>query len=159
RAVIARKRRDLKARLDQRIGKGASSLCMASIENSEGGLQKHSRVSDLIVKGAIVLVTAAFFVGAYLQFQPSFWLALCGALSVYIMVLVAQALVRRSEREGDLVTELTRLEDEVTRLKVSPAPAAAGRKERAPTLTPRVGVKLPPAPPPPSFGAAPQSGP
>ncbi len=63
-------------------------------------------IADLIVKGAIALVTAAFFIGAYLQFQLSFWLALIAALSVYTMLLMVHALMRRSERETELVDEL-----------------------------------------------------
>ena len=76
-------------------------------------MPKHSGVADLIVKGAIALVTAAFFVGAYLQFQVSFWMALVGALSVYITLLMGHAVMRRRERETDLVSEMERLEDEV----------------------------------------------
>jgi hypothetical protein len=106
---------------------------MASIENSEGGMPKHSGIADLIVKGAIALVTAAFFVGAYLQFQVSFWMALIGALSVYITLLMGHAVMRRRERETDLVSEVTRLEDEVARLKTgaSPPPPGASRALRA----------------------------
>jgi len=103
---------------------------MASIENSEHGLPKHSGTADLIVKGAIALITAAFFVAAYLQFQMSFWLALLGALSVYVMLVLAHVLRRRSEREKDLVYEVSRLEGEVARLKVTPpatAPTPAAR--------------------------------
>ena len=60
---------------------------MASIEHSEHGMPKQSGVADLIVKGAIALVTAAFFIGAYLQFQLTFWLALIAALSLTILAL------------------------------------------------------------------------
>lgn len=126
--------------------RGRRHSSMASIENSEHGMPKHRGMADLIVKGAIALVTAAFFIGAYLQFQVSFWLALIAALSVYIMLVMVHALMRRSERETELVTEVTRLEDEVSRLKTA-APAAAGaRPARAPTFVPPV-VKAPPAPP------------
>ncbi len=106
---------------------------MASIEHSEHGMPKQSGVADLIVKGAIALVTAAFFIGAYLQFQLSFWLALIAALSVYIMLLMVHALRRRSERETELVSEVTRLEDEVARLQVGDRPVEGMRKDRAPT--------------------------
>ncbi len=86
-------------------------------------MPKQSGTADLIVKGAIALVTVAFFIGAYLQFQVSFWLALIAALSVYIMLLMVHALMRRSERETDLVHEVNRLEDEVARLQVAPTPS------------------------------------
>ena len=109
---------------------------MASIENSEHGMPKQSGVADLIVKGAIALVTAAFFIGAYLQFQVSFWLALIAALSVYIMLLMVHALMRRSERETELVSEVTRLEDEVARLQDGAASGEGVRRERAPTFAP-----------------------
>ena len=103
---------------------------MASIDNSEHGMPKQSGVANLIVKGAIALVTVAFFIGAYLQFQATFWMALIASLSVYIMLLLVHALMRRTERESDLVYEVNRLEDEVARLKVAP-PAAFGTRERA----------------------------
>lgn len=119
---------------------------MASIENSEHGMPKHGGMADLIVKGAIALVTAAFFIGAYLQFQVSFWLALIAALSVYIMLVMVHALMRRSERESELVTEVTRLEDEVARLKTAAPPAASARQARAPTLVAPTAGKVPPAP-------------
>ena len=107
---------------------------MASIEHSEHGMPKQSGVADLIVKGAIALVTAAFFIGAYLQFQLTFWLALIAALSVYIMLLMVHALRRRAERETDLVSEVTRLGDEVARLQVGNQPSDGMRKDRAPTF-------------------------
>jgi EAL domain-containing protein (putative c-di-GMP-specific phosphodiesterase class I) len=122
---------------------------MASIEHSEHGMPKQSGVADLIVKGAIALVTVAFFIGAYLQFQVGFWLALIAALSVYIMLLMVHALRRRSERETDLVSEVTRLEDEVARLQVGNRPPEGMRKDRAPTFTRPGAVKAPPAPPAP----------
>ncbi len=59
-------------------------------------MPRQSGVADLIVKGAIALVTAAFFIGAYLQFQVGFWLALIAALSVYITLIMLHALMRRS---------------------------------------------------------------
>ncbi|MEI9900367.1 MAG: hypothetical protein WDN31_09860 [Hyphomicrobium sp.] len=62
-------------------------------------MPKQSGLADLIVKGAITLVTAAFFVGAYLQFQMSFWGAIGAALAVYIVLLTVHALMRRTERE------------------------------------------------------------
>jgi cyclic-di-GMP phosphodiesterase TipF (flagellum assembly factor) len=120
---------------------------MASIENSEGGMPKHSGMADLIVKGAIALVTAAFFVGAYLQFQVSFWMALIGALSVYITLLMGHAVMRRRERETDLVSEMERLEDEVARLKTGASPPVAARPQRAPNMAPPPFAKAPPPPP------------
>ncbi|MCK9912840.1 hypothetical protein MXD81_27035, partial [Microbacteriaceae bacterium K1510] len=75
-------------------------------------------MADLIVKGAITLVTAAFFVGAYLQLQMSFWGAFGAALGVYIILFMVHALTRRKEREEELSHEVSRLEDEVARLKV-----------------------------------------
>jgi EAL domain-containing protein (putative c-di-GMP-specific phosphodiesterase class I) len=120
---------------------------MASIENSEGGMPKHSGIADLIVKGAIALVTAAFFVGAYLQFQVSFWMALIGALSVYITLLMGHAVMRRRERETDLVSEMERLEDEVARLKTGALPPVAARQQRAPNMGPPPLAKAPPPPP------------
>jgi EAL domain-containing protein (putative c-di-GMP-specific phosphodiesterase class I) len=135
---------------------------MASIENSEHGMPKQSGTADLIVKGAIALVTVAFFIGAYLQFQVTFWLALIAALSVYIMLLMVHALMRRSERESELVHEVNRLEDEVARLQVAPTPAVGARKDRAPAFAPPspAGLRAPPAPPaPPAFAKAPAAPP
>jgi EAL domain-containing protein (putative c-di-GMP-specific phosphodiesterase class I) len=124
---------------------------MASIENSEHGMPKQSGTADLIVKGAIALVTVAFFIGAYLQFQVSFWLALIAALSVYIMLLMVHALTRRSERESELVYEVNRLEDEVARLQVAPTtPAIGTRNDRAPAFAPPSPARLRAPPPPPA---------
>jgi cyclic-di-GMP phosphodiesterase TipF (flagellum assembly factor) len=136
---------------------------MASIDNSSGrGMPRQSGIADLIVKGAIALVTTAFFIGAYLQFQVSFWLALISALSVYIVLLMMHALKRRAEREDALVSNVTRLEDELARLKtgvrsaiadapaVPGAPALSGARGR---IGPRPGpaaAPVPPAPPPPA---------
>ena len=55
---------------------------MASIEQIGAGVRNKTSIADLVVKGAIALVTAAFFIGAYLQFQVTFWLSLIAALSV-----------------------------------------------------------------------------
>jgi len=126
---------------------------MASIEHSEHGMPKQSGVADLIVKGAIALVTAAFFIGAYLQFQVTFWLALIAALSVYIMLLMVHALRRRSERETELVSEVTRLEDEVAQLQVGNRPTEGMRTDRAPTFARPGAVKAPPAPVAPPIAA------
>ena len=109
-------------------------------------MPKHSGIADLIVKGAIALVTAAFFVGAYLQFQVSFWMALIGALAVYITLLMGHAVMRRRERETDLVSEVTRLEDEVARLKTGALPPAAARQPRVPSMPPPL-AKAPTPPP------------
>ena len=124
-------------------------------------MPKQSGTADLIVKGAIALVTVAFFIGAYLQFQVSFWLALIAALSVYIVLLMVHALMRRSERESELVYEVNRLEDEVARLQVAPTtPAVGARKDRPPAFAPPppspAVLRAPLAPPAPSaFARAP----
>ena len=107
-------------------------------------MPKQSGVADLIVKGAIALVTSAFFIGAFLQFQVGFWAALIAALSVYITLIMLHALMRRKEREGVLVSEVGRLEDEVARLKTAPPQPVGARRERpaafpatAPAAAPR----------------------
>jgi cyclic-di-GMP phosphodiesterase TipF (flagellum assembly factor) len=130
---------------------------MASIDNSSGrGMPKQSGIADLIVKGAIALVTTAFFIGAYLQFQVSFWLALIAALSVYIMLLMMHALKRRAEREDALVSDVTRLEDEVARLKTGvrtaiadapDVPAPPGPSAARTRLATRVAPVAPATPP------------
>src|SRR5688572_24174440 len=120
---------------------------MASIANSEGGMPRQSGVADLIVKGAIALVTAAFFIGAYLQFQVGFWLALIAALSVYITLVMLHALMRRREREVVLVSEVSRLEDEVARLKTAQPQTVGVRRERPPAFAPAAPVRDTSAPP------------
>ena len=119
---------------------------MASIDDSKTGMRKKTSIADLIVKGAIALVTTAFFIGAYLQFQVSFWLSLIAALSVYIALLMVHTLMRRSEV---LVSEVSRLEGELKRVQ-SPEGAAYAPPPRAPGRTampPRSEVKAPPPPP------------
>lgn len=111
---------------------------MATIEDSRQGVRTHSRMADLIVKGAIALVTAAFFIGAYLQFQVGFWLAVIAALSVYISLLMLHALMRRSERVETLALEVERLESELARAQVG-EPAARGFGRQAPRPGPMPG--------------------
>ncbi len=142
---------------------------MASISDSKTGMRNNGGIADLIVKGAIALVTAAIFIGAYLQFQVAFWLALIAALSVYITLLMLHTLMRRSERVDVLVSEVTRLEGELANVKGRPGeyvPPTRG--------APRSGLGTPPPlraeakPPlsraearsaPPPVGAAPPSPP
>jgi len=140
---------------------------MASIGDSRTGMRNQTSIADLIVKGAIALVTAAFFIGAYLQFQVTFWLALIAALSVYITLLMLHTLMRRSERVEVLATEVNRLEGELARVK-GPGPAAYAAPPRGPLprgatpprpdLRPDLKTPAPPPgtrPPPPSVRAAP----
>jgi len=106
---------------------------MASIDDSRTGMRNKGGIADLIVKGAIALVTVAFFIGAYLQFRVAFWLALIAALSVYITLLMLHTLMRRSERVDALVSEVTRLEDELSRVRPGEEEAAAAGWHRSPT--------------------------
>ncbi len=117
---------------------------MASIDDSRTGMRNQGGIADLIVKGAIALVTVAFFIGAYLQFRVTFWLALIAALSVYITLLMLHALMRRSERVEALVSEVSRLEDELSRMRPDQEAAAAGWQRspaaaRQPAATPTPG--------------------
>ena len=104
---------------------------MASIDDSRTGMRNHGGIADIIVKGAIALVTVAFFIGAYLQFRVTFWLALIAALSVYITLLMLHALMRRSERVDALVSEVSRLEDELSRMRPGEEEAAATGWQRS----------------------------
>lgn len=115
-------------------------------------MPRQSGVADLIVKGAIALVTGAFFIGAYLQFQVGFWLALIAALSVYITLVMLHALMRRREREGVLVSELSRLEDEVARLKTAQPQPVGIRRDRPPAFPPNAAARE--TSPPPAMPAA-----
>jgi hypothetical protein len=145
---------------------------MASIDNSKASMRNQGSIADLIVKGAIALVTAAFFIGAYLQFQVTFWLALIAALSVYIALLMLHTLMRRSERVDVLASEVTRLESELASVKgrgpaeyVPPVRGGQGAARAAAPLSPvppRFDTKGPSlraekAAPPPSPGIAPPS--
>ena len=109
-------------------------------------MPKQSGTADLIVKGAIALVTVAFFIGAYLQFQVSFWLALIAALSVYIMLLMVHALMRRSERESELVYEViaSRMKSRDCKLRRTTQAVVGARKDRAPAFAPPPPAGLPP---------------
>jgi len=128
--------------------RGRRHSSMTSIDNTESAVPRHSGMADLIVKGAIVLITAAFFVGAYLQLQMSFWAALIGAGSVYTILLMVHALKRRSERESLLTYEVNRLEDEIARIKVAPATEAPAVASRLPKMgRPSGGLGMPPAAP------------
>jgi EAL domain-containing protein (putative c-di-GMP-specific phosphodiesterase class I) len=147
---------------------------MASIGKSRTGMRNQSSIADLIVKGAIALVTAAFFIGAYLQFQVTFWLALIAALSVYITLLMLHTLMRRSQRVDALASEVTRLENELATAKggtgeyVPPMRRGQAAGRAAPPgapPSPRLDTKAPlgradtltPPPPPPLGGVEPPS--
>jgi cyclic-di-GMP phosphodiesterase TipF (flagellum assembly factor) len=154
---------------------------MASIgkKKSRRGVRNQGSIADLIVKGAIALVTAAIFIGAYLQFQVSFWLALIAALSVYITLLMLHTLMRRSERVDALVSEVSRLENELATVKGQEAGAYVPPGRRAPSAAraspslagapqaPRLDTRPsfarsgpaapPPASPPPAAGVEPPS--
>lgn len=126
--------------------RGRRHSSMTSIDNTENSVPRHSGMADLIVKGAIVLITAAFFVAAYLQLQMSFWAALIGAGSVYTILLMVHALKRRSERESQLAYEVNRLEDEIARIKVAPSPEAPAVASRLPKMgRPSGNLGVPPA--------------
>ncbi|HWK38065.1 MAG TPA: EAL domain-containing protein, partial [Hyphomicrobium sp.] len=118
-------------------------------------MPKLSGMADLIVKGAIVLVTAAVFIGAYLQFQMPFWPSLIAALSVCTVLLTAHVLKRRSERERELAGELARLQDEVERLRTPGAANAALPGMRAPRAPALAVPGAPRAPMPPPLSAGP----
>ena len=143
---------------------------MASTGDRKTGMRNHGGIADLIVKGAIALVTAAIFIGAYLQFQVSFWLALIAALSVYITLLMLHTLMRRSESVDALVSEVSRLESELANVKgggaVGYVPPARGTQAlrggpASPPLRaePRTSALRPEgrATPPPAAGATPPS--
>ncbi len=97
---------------------------MTSFNPSEHDpIDRKSDMADVIVKGAIALVTAAIFLGAYLQFKLPIWQALLAAIGVCVALLVLHSLVRRSERVEVLATEVKRLESEVANLTgQSPGP-------------------------------------
>lgn len=113
---------------------------MASIDDGGQGVRTHSRMADIIVKGAIVLVTAAVFIASYAQFQVGFWPALVIALSTYLTLLMLHAVRRRSERAESLETEVDRLEDELARVS-----AGSGQMPRG---FGRPAAPARPAPPP-----------
>jgi len=113
-------------------------------------MPKQSGMADLIVKGAIALITAAFFVAAYLQLQMSFVGALAAALSLYAVLMLGHAVMRRSEREKDLVYEMNRLEDEVTRLRTTGQPVGAAGLPGMPRVSRPSGIGAPPPPVPPA---------
>jgi len=94
------------------------------------------RFGDIIVKGAITLVAAAFFVGAYLQFGVAFWLSLVGALGLYVGMMMLHSLYRRSERVDALVAEVARLEDQVESL-TGPSTGASPASAHRPPPVPR----------------------
>lgn len=73
-------------------------------------------MAEVIVKGAIALVTVAIFLGAYLQFEVPIWQALVAAIGVFVAFMAVHTLVRRSERVEVLAKEVMRLESEVANL-------------------------------------------
>ncbi|MCP4781854.1 MAG: EAL domain-containing protein [Hyphomicrobium sp.] len=78
--------------------------------------KRKSDVADVIVKGAIVLVTVAIFLGAYMQFDVSILQSLVAAVGVFVASMALHKLVRRSERVELLAKEVIRLESEVANL-------------------------------------------
>ena len=99
--------------------------------------KRKSDVADVIVKGAIALVTIAIFLGAYLQFDVSILQSLVAAVGVFVASMVLHKLVRRSERVELLAKEVIRLESEVANLtgrRSRPGPLPEPNL-RAPTAT------------------------
>ena len=100
-------------------------------------IKRKSDVVDVIVKGAIALVTVAIFLGAYLQFDVSILQSLVAAVGVFVASMVLHKLVRRSERVELLAKEVIRLESEVANLtgrRPGPGPLPEPNL-RAPTAT------------------------
>lgn len=95
-----------------------------------------NRFGDLMVMGAITLVAAAVFAGAYLQFGVAFWLALVGGLGLYVIMMMLHRLYRRSERVDALVAEVSRLEGEIDLLR-GHAPDAGSAAAPLPPPVPR----------------------
>src|SRR5258706_1274375 len=89
---------------------------------------------------SMTLVAMALGVGLYLQFGLTLWLAGVAALSMYVALVSAHVLIRRSETISVLHQELGRLEDEVEKLKRIPAPPA-GPQPRLELGPPRPGFK------------------
>jgi EAL domain-containing protein (putative c-di-GMP-specific phosphodiesterase class I) len=90
---------------------------MTSINAGRNNATKRkSDVADVIVKGAIVLVTVAIFLGAYMQFDVSILQSLVAAVGVFVASMALHKLVRRSERVELLAKEVIRLESEVANL-------------------------------------------
>ena len=99
--------------------------------------KRKSDVADVIVKGAIALVTIAIFLGAYMQFDVSILQSLVAAVGVFVASMVLHTLVRRSERVEVLAKEVIRLESEVANLtgrRPGPGPLPEPNR-RAPTAT------------------------
>ncbi len=99
--------------------------------------KRKSDVADVIVKGAIALVTIAIFLGAYMQFDVSILQSLVAAVGVFVASMVLHTLVRRSERVEVLAKEVIRLESEVANLtgrRPGPGPLPEPNL-RAPTAT------------------------
>ena len=100
-------------------------------------IKRKSDVADVIVKGAIALVTIAIFLGAYMQFDVSILQSLVAAVGVFVASMVLHTLVRRSERVELLAKEVIRLESEVANLTGRrPGPGSLPEPNlRAPTAT------------------------
>lgn len=89
-----------------------------TIMNAGGhdAIKRKSDMADVIVKGAIAIVTVAIFLGAYLQFDVSILQSLAAAVGVFVASMALNTLVRRSERVEVLANEVIRLESEVANL-------------------------------------------
>lgn len=121
-------------------------------------MPKQSGLARVIVMGSIALISAAFFVGTYLQFGWPFWTAAGGTAALCTVLILFDALRRRFESEQVLFEAVTQLEDEVDRLREAPAtakPPVGGLPGLRATEASLPGLdQRPPAiPPVPSFGA------
>lgn len=115
--VIALARRERKASLKRESDQVMGHASMTSINvGGHSAIKRKSDMADVIVKGAIALVTAAIFVGAYLQFNILILQALIAAVGVFVALMALHTLVRRSERVEVLANEVIRLENEVANL-------------------------------------------
>ena len=65
---------------------------------------------DALVVVCMTVVALALGIGLHLQFALPFWLSVLAAISVYVALLSAHVLLRRSQQIDDLRDELSRLE-------------------------------------------------
>ena len=63
-------------------------------------------VRNALVLISITVVTIAFGIGLYLQFGMAFWLAVVAALAVYLALVSAHVMIRRSETTQSLRAEI-----------------------------------------------------
>jgi cyclic-di-GMP phosphodiesterase TipF (flagellum assembly factor) len=98
--------------------------------DAQMGARRTDPVRSALVVLSMTVVTIAFGIGLYLQFGFAFWLAVVAALAIYIALLSAHVLIRRTETVAQLQSEIEHLRAEIASSRSAEAIGPQSSEER-----------------------------